>query len=203
MHPFSTGIQRNKHYPLTTRLLSDHRAAAAAARRAVCLPVLILFLTALMAPAVAQNQQPPCSAPSYRQFDFWVGEWEVVKPGTDTVVGHNHIKNILNGCVIEENWTGGGGFQGKSFNTYNPVDSTWNQVWVDMGGSTYHFKGRYADHVMLMRGETVSPRKKEKLLFEMSYTHDPEAGTVRQVWKTSADEGKSWNVMFDGVYRKK
>lgn len=164
----------------------------------------ILCLMAVVGFSPVYGQQAPCSAPEYRQFDFWVGDWEVFRPGTDTMVGTNHIKNILNGCVIEENWTGGGGnFQGKSFNTYNPVDSTWNQVWVDTGGNTYHFKGKYADNVMLMKGETISRRTGKKVHFEMSYTHDPEKDTVRQIWKTSADAGETWNTIFDGLYRKK
>lgn len=149
------------------------------------------------------GQQVPCSGPEFRQFDFWVGEWDVYHSTADTIVGYNHIKNILNGCVIEENWTGGTGFQGKSFNTYNPVDSTWNQVWVDTGGNTYHFKGRYADHVMRLKGETTSRQSGQKILFDMSYTYDPEAQTVRQVWKASSDNGTSWNAIFDGIYKRR
>ena len=89
--------------------------------------------------------QTPCSSEAHRQFDFWVGEWNVYHAKEDTLVGKNHIKLLLNDCVIEENWTGGSGFQGKSFNTYNAQDSTWNQVWVDVAGNTYHFKGKYKD----------------------------------------------------------
>lgn len=165
--------------------------------------LLLLLVTIAGTTTTYAQQAAPCTAPEYRQFDFWVGEWDVFDAQGDTLVGRNHIKNILNGCVIEENWTGGKGFQGKSVNTYSPIDSTWNQVWVDMGGSTYHFKGRYQDHVMIMKGETISQRAGGKVLFEMSYTHDPKAGTVRQVWKTSTDEGSNWNTIFDGIYRKK
>lgn len=185
MRSFSKWIQLHKLFPINNQL--------------IC-----LCFAAVVSLTPGYGQQAPCTAPAYRQFDFWVGEWEVFDATGDTIVGHSQIKNILNGCVIEENWTGGGGnYEGKSFNTYNPVDSTWNQVWVDTGGSTLNFKGKYADHVMLMKGETVNRRAGGKILFEMSYTHDPEAGTVRQVWKTSNDEGGSWNTVFDGVYRKK
>ena len=145
--------------------------------------------------------QSPCSTPAHNQFDFWVGDWEVFSTTADTLVGHNTINRILGGCVIEENWTGGTGFQGKSFNTYNPVDSSWNQVWVDVGGATYHFKGQFKDNVMQLKGTTVG-RNGKKVLFDMSYTPQ-EDGAVRQLWKLSNDEGESWNVAFDGMYRKK
>ncbi len=186
MNPFSGLIQPNHFFPLKQQL------------------GYILCFMAVVGFSPLYGQQAPCSGPEFRQFDFWVGQWDVYHATADTMVGTNHIKNILNGCVIEENWTGGnGGFQGKSFNTYNPVDSTWNQVWVDTGGSTYHFKGQYADHVMRLKGETISRRTGGKVLFDMSYTHDPEKGTVRQVWQASSDDGKSWNTIFAGIYRKK
>lgn len=165
--------------------------------------ILLCWLIAVGCTYSAHGQQAPCQGEAYRQFDFWVGEWEVYHPTADTIVGTNHIKSILNSCVIEENWRSSSGWQGKSFNTYNPLDSTWNQVWVDQSGSTYHFSGRYSDHVMLMRGETISRQSGKKVLFEMSYTHDPETDTVRQVWKASSDEGTSWNPIFDGIYKKK
>lgn len=185
MHSFLNLIPLNKLFPLNRPFY------------ALCFLVVAGFVP-------GYGQRAPCSTPEYRQFDFWVGEWEVFHPTADTLLGENHIKNILNGCVIEENWSSrGGSFQGKSFNTYNPVDSTWNQVWVDTGGSTYHFSGQYADYVMMMKGETISRRTGGKVLFEMSYTYDPETDTVRQVWKSSNDEGASWNTIFDGVYKKR
>jgi hypothetical protein len=39
---------------------------------------------------------------------------------------------------------------------------------------------------------------KEKLVF-----HSLANGQVRQVWEQSKDQGKTWNVVFDGVYSKK
>ncbi|MEZ5043089.1 MAG: hypothetical protein R2828_24545 [Saprospiraceae bacterium] len=145
--------------------------------------------------------QAPCSTPAHRQFDFWVGDWDVYATAGDTIVGYNTINSILGGCVVEENWTGGTGFQGKSFNTYNPQDSTWNQVWVDMGGATYHFKGKYNDKVMQMKGESLG-RNGQKILFDMSY-HPQADGAVRQIWKMSRDNGENWTIAFDGMYRKK
>lgn len=145
--------------------------------------------------------QSPCETAAHKQFDFWIGEWEVYNAKADTLVGHNHIKKILGNCVVEENWIGIGGFAGKSFNTYNTQDSTWNQVWVDMGGSTYHFSGRFEDEIMQLYGETSL--KGKPIQFDMAYHFDRENDTVRQVWKTSKDDGKSWNTIFDGIYRKK
>jgi len=150
---------------------------------------------------LSAQTQAPCSTDAHRQFDFWVGEWDVYHTTADTIVGANVIKSILNGCVVEENWTGGTGFVGKSFNTYNPVDSTWNQVWVDGSGATYHFSGKYQDGQMALKGASTTARG--KVLFTLTFQPDRVADTVRQVWKMSTDNGAKWQTLFDGTYRRK
>lgn len=165
--------------------------------------VIICFCLLISVPISFLNAQAPtpCSGEGYQQFDFWVGEWDVFSTSADTLVGQSKINKILNGCVIEENWTGGTGFKGKSFNTYNSLDSTWNQVWVDVSGATYHFSGQYQDNKMSLKGETAN--KKGKALFTLTFENNQIDKTVRQVWKMSTDEGENWNVLFDGTYRPK
>lgn len=163
------------------------------------LGLLINFLCLSTFGLYAQN---PCSSEAHQQFDFWVGEWDVYHATADTIVGHNKIERILNGCVIQENWTGATGFTGKSLNTYNTIDSTWNQVWVDVSGATYHFKGKLEGTTMLMQGQTSNPSG-QLILFKMSYTPNKANGNVRQIWKQSSDEGENWTVVFDGIYKRK
>jgi hypothetical protein len=64
----------------------------------------ILLLAA--APLAAQQPSPPCSAPEYRQFDFWAGSWNVFNPSGQQV-GTNTIERTLGGCVLHEQWTSG------------------------------------------------------------------------------------------------
>lgn len=163
--------------------------------------VLVSITLFLLAQTLSAQNQQPCSTEAHRQFDFWIGEWTVYKTGTDTLAGHNSVRQILGSCVIEENWTSATGWQGKSFNTYNPADSTWNQVWVDQSGATYHFSGRREGNVMQLYGEATS-QKGENILFDFSFHYDPEKDTIRQLWKMSKDEGSNWQVIFDGTYVK-
>lgn len=150
----------------------------------------------------ALKAQSPCGTSEHNQFDFWIGDWEVYHTQADTIVGYNVIERILNSCVVIENWTGKTGFAGKSMNTYNAVDSTWNQVWVDVGGATYHFKGTWKSGAMRMKGQTIG-RDGQIILFDMSYTPDKDNGNVRQLWKQSNDDGDTWAVIFDGIYKKR
>lgn len=172
--------------------------------RKVCVmkKYLFLLISFMSLQVIYLKAQTPCSSEAYQQFDFWVGDWEVYHTTADTIVGHNRIEKILNGCVIMENWTGATGFEGKSINTYNPIDATWNQVWVDIGGATYHFKGKWEAGLMIMKGQTLG-NNKQVTLFEMSYTPNKKTGNVRQLWKQSKDNGENWVVIFDGIYKKK
>ena len=104
--------------------------------------------------------------------------------------------------MIEENWVSTSDWKGKSFNTYNPVDSTWNQVWVDQSGATYHFSGRRKGNVMQLSGETTQQKKASVSFLGLAFHYEPEKDSVRQVWKMSKDEGSNWTVIFDGTYRK-
>src|SRR6185436_3374120 len=82
---------------------------------------------------VRRNETPCLFAKEYRQFDFWVGDWRVVRTGTDAPqVGTSRIELVHSGCVVLENWTSGSSpYAGQSFNTYNTALKRWEQYWVD------------------------------------------------------------------------
>ena len=154
------------------------------------------ILVAVAAPAPAQA---PCSSPQARQFDFWIGDWEVTSGGT--VAGHNTITSILGGCVLLEEYTNAKGtYSGKSFNYYDDVDGSWHQVWVDTGGLRLHLTGGYADDKMTMSGERVTG---DETIIDRITWHNNDDGTVRQVWDQSNDNGATWENVFDGLYTKK
>ena len=46
----------------------------------------------------------PCSTPEARQFDFWLGEWDV--SWGDGQHSTNRVEATLGGCVIQENFDG-------------------------------------------------------------------------------------------------
>jgi len=160
-----------------------------------------IFLSLLTIVAVTSNaQQSPCNSPHHGDFDFWVGDWVVYHTAADTIVGYNKVEKILGSCVIQENWRGVGPSRGKSFNTYNTRDSTWNQVWVDNSGSTFHFSGRYKDGILAMKGETIG-QTGNVVLFSLDFHNQEDKGTVNQIWKMSQDNGSTWNTIFDGTYK--
>jgi hypothetical protein len=156
------------------------------------------------APAAKTTAAPePCASPEHRQFDFWLGEWEVRE--ADRVAGANHISRILGGCALREEWTGAGGGQGTSLNVYDPARRRWHQTWVDDKGLVLLLEGQWRAGKMVLEGERPTPAgagAARTTRERISWT--PQAGgRVRQLWETSADSGKTWQVVFDGIYSKK
>lgn len=151
--------------------------------------------------AAAQSSGPPpaCETPEHRQFDFWIGEWEVVDTA-GTVLGTNRITRAMQGCVVHEHWTGARGMTGESFNLYRPGTGTWHQSWVDSSGSLLLLDGHVENGAMVLRGETPAPDGATRL-HRISYSR-LENGNVRQLWEMSTDGGASWTVAFDGRYRR-
>ena len=151
----------------------------------------------MIAPLVVA-QSNPCG-PESHLFDFWIGEWEVFSG--DTKVGENSIKPILDGCVLQESWTGAKGSKGTSLNYYNPKTKQWNQFWVWQNGTTLPMlTGQYKDNQMTLGG-VESKADGSKLHHRITWTKNPD-GTVRQHWENCKD-GKTWTTSFDGLYKKK
>jgi hypothetical protein len=146
---------------------------------------------------VAAQTPKPCSAPEYRQFDFWVGNWDVFSPD-GKLAGHNRIERIEGGCGLQENWTGAGGGTGRSINTYLPADKRWHQFWLGSGGGVLNLAGAFDGHSLTLRGTNTSAAG-VVIQNRISFTPNPD-GSVRQLWEISRDEGKTWSVSFDGKY---
>lgn len=171
-------------------------------------PLIPLMALALVAsPALAQTPSagpppPACAAPEYRQFDFWVGHWDVYPTGQDKLVAHSLIERLYGGCAIRENWmpVQGGGGGGGSLNNYVAGEG-WRQTWLDSTGARVEFRGGWDGKAMVLTGlwaGVLGPAK--DALVRMTYTKDAQ-GWVRQFGETSTDGGKTWAVSFDLTYR--
>ena len=142
----------------------------------------------------------PCKAsPEFRQFDFWIGDWDVKNP-QGVPSGSSNIQLILGQCIILENWTGGSGSSGKSFNIYDANDKKWHQTWVDDKGTFTHYIGGLVDGRMVIVADTIVTGK--KTLAKMTFSK-LENGDVRQFGESSTDDGKTWTTSFDLIYSRK
>jgi hypothetical protein len=148
----------------------------------------------------------PCSGPQYREFDFWLGEWEV-RDAAGQVLGHNHITKRHGGCVVQEEWESAGG-SGSSFNFYDQPTKQWHQFWVDTSGTNWLSSDKQGNPVTLRGGirdgAMVMASHPDTLpsigLTRVTWRPLPDGG-VRQTVESSSD-GKTWTVSFDGFYKK-
>lgn len=157
----------------------------------------LICLISMTGVTLAQDAAKQAAKQKFHEFDFWIGEWDVYKSGTDTLVGQSVIQSIIDSMAIQENYHAvGGSYEGKSLNKYNPFSARWEQFWVDNTGLTLHIGGGYADGKMIMGSEagTLSNR--------ITWHNNPD-GTVRQVWEQSTDKGENWQLVFDGTYKRK
>jgi hypothetical protein len=109
---------------------------------------------------IAPASGRPCSASASRQFDFWVGNWDVYGGSSASLAGTNQVKSLLDGCMVEENWVGAFGGTGRSLNAYDHASDTWSQMWVDASGcpmGVILLEGGFADGSMTMSGRREQP----------------------------------------------
>jgi len=153
------------------------------------------------APPPAPSGPPPgCTSAESKQFDFWVGQWEVFPAKQpDKKVADSLIEKLYLGCAIRENWMPLQGGAGGSLNAYNPEEKTWRQTWLDASGTFADFKGSWNGKAMVIQGVWPQPNKPTQIT-RMTYTPHPD-GSVQQMGETSDDEGKTWQPSFDLIYR--
>ena len=170
------------------------------------------------------NQQAPatppkpfdCSAPVHRQFDFWLGDWDVVpNPATAPPAtaappasapqkpANNVIASLDGGCVLMESWTAQGQ-TGHSFNIYDRTRQQWHQTWVDNSGGLHEYWGSLRDGNMVFTGEMplgpgsrFAGRRTIRLTF---FPMGPDK--VRQFSEALNMDG-TWSVNYDLIYTRR
>ena len=155
-----------------------------------------------------RNAFPCMDIPQAREFDFWVGEWDVYPNGAATLVGHSKIEMAAGGCMILENWTAVGPMPhtGKSMNYINSVTGKWEQFWIGSGGLTVSnpqkfVNGEYRDGAMRFEFEQTGRSGQKQIGRFIFFNEGPDQ--VRQFNEVSTDGGKTWTTVYDFVYKRK
>ena len=160
---------------------------------------VLFFALILAAVAQAQTAAPvPCSSAEHRQFDFWLGEWEVRGPAGG-LAGISRITRAYGGCVLHEQYDTGRGYSGASFNIYDAGRKKWHQSWVDTSGTLLQLDGGLVEGKMVLEGEATGTNGL-KIKHRITWTPNAD-GTVRQLWESTNAAGE-WTVAFDGRYTK-
>jgi hypothetical protein len=176
-------------------------------RKTYRLALVVLALTC--AAGARQNtaaQPKACSEPEQKQLEFWVGEWNLTWPGNsagETAHGTNSVHRILDGCIVEENFSGGDAMhlRGQSASIFDAGAGKWKQTWVDNEGGYLDFVGEFKDGQMILAREAIRPggsKGLQRMVFK-NITQDE----FDWSWEGSKDGGKTWTVVWPIHYQRK
>ncbi|MGE0179140.1 MAG: hypothetical protein AB7O91_04900 [Sphingomonas sp.] len=172
--------------------------------RALAASLLLLGAGAARAqtpPAQPAPRPPACATPEHRQFDFWIGYWDVYPANSERMIAHSLIERRYAGCAIRENWLPLGREGGGSFSGWRSGERRWRQTWVDSGGAWVEFQGGMQGDAMVLTGEWAGVNGPgTTALVRMTYTRQ-EGGVVRQLGEASTDGGATWGPAWDYYYR--
>lgn len=152
------------------------------------------------------NAPNPCSVPQQKQLEFWVGEWDLTWPGQNAgeiAHGTNSIKRIMDGCVVQENFSGGDSIplRGTSVSTFDTTSGHWKQNWVDNAGGYLDFVGDFKGGEMILQREAVRPDGTHILQRMVWKNITPKE--LDWSWESSRDGGKTWQVDWPIHYKRK
>lgn len=175
------------------------------------LQILSVMSMVVASPFLSDEAITAISAmPAQRQFDFWLGEWDLTWPGEQSglpagQVGHgtNSVKAILDSAVIQENFVEHGDkpLRGMSVSVYNQRLGKWQQTWVDNQNSYLDFTGEFKDGKMTLSRQAPTPDGKE--IVQRMIWHNLSDDQFDWNWEASADGGKTWKVNWQIHYTRK
>src|SRR5262245_55984893 len=101
----------------------------------------------------AGRPAPTAGARGHGEFDFLLGEWDLVWDGERT--GTSSVYSDLGGTVIVESFDGrpSSDLQGLSMTVHDDEADVWRQTRVDSDGRFVVLAGRFADGVMELVSE--------------------------------------------------
>lgn len=158
--------------------------------------IVILLVAVWPSFCIAQNESPCRNKPEHRQFDYWLGEWDVFIK--DKKVAESSIQQILETCVVLENYTQLDGYTGKSVNFYDSHLRKWRQTWVDVKAMVSEFSGESKDGSLHFEGESHFPDGTKALRRMILYNEGTDR--LRHSSEISRDDGKTWEPYYDLLY---
>ncbi len=167
------------------------------------------------------SEGPPCTQVEARQFDFWIGHWDITAksrpPGSEQWIPNDtwiqtHVRTDLSGCVlIEESIDTIGGdtlVVGLSMTSYNRHLGKFQQLWADQKGYTWEYVGEWEDERMVLYLEPTTADGESLVPFEKTTQLRMVFGEITArslVWRYeySTDGGRTWTSTHEALYQRR
>ena len=154
--------------------------------------------------AVVPRRPAGCTSAESRQFDFWLGEWDVSPGQSSVVVAESVITVHDQGCVILENWRPFRDAHGHSINAYDAANQSWRQTWVDAGGTITQYVGAQdADGVIRLDNMGAGPGDRPPTERRRMNFVRVDENTVRQWGELYEEAAQSWKTEWAFLYRRR
>jgi len=159
--------------------------------------VLIAGIQGLaMSEVDSANLKPhSCPTPEHRNFDFWIGDWDVFDVGGSAKVAYARVDRILEDCVIREQYAGIDGHKGQSLSSYDASTKIWRQNWVTNRGENLIIEGTFQNGEIVLSGKDQTKGVLTRTIWK------PTSEGVRETAMMSSDNGKVWKPGFDLIFR--
>lgn len=146
-----------------------------------------------------------CASPRQKEFDFWVGSWDLTWPGEkpgEVAHGTNQIRRVLDSCIVQENFDGTDSMhlRGMSVSVFDTRAGKWKQTWVDNEGGYLDFIGEFKNGEMILSRQATRPDG-TKILQRMVWKN-LRPDEFDWSWESSKDDGNSWQVLWPIHYKR-
>ena len=147
----------------------------------------------------ATTRARACPAAESRQFDFWLGDWELER--SDGARARVRVTSTHDGCVIQEDFDAAPAMPltGRSLASWDPQTRGWRQTWVDNQGSFFSFTGGMDDGRMTLTAPHVNAGKPS---LHRRVWSAVTADSYEWDWVTSDDGGRTWRSAWKFVARR-
>jgi hypothetical protein len=165
-------------------------------KRIAWIPIILTVASLLGA---TQPLTASCSTSKHHQLDFLAGNW-VVRDRSGRVLGIESVSKEHGGCSLIELWReAGNGREGLGVIGYRPETGAWHHDLMIHVGFVLSLDGEMDGASMTMTGKEY-PGRGVTRIHRIRWT--PTRDGVEQLWQTSIDDGRSWQVHFEGVFQR-
>jgi hypothetical protein len=130
------------------------------------------------------------------QFDFMIGTWDVHQSNGNGSKATASFSKDMHDCLIEENVSGPGQYEGLSFNTFDVYTQHWHRTYVDTDGVRLLLEGTLINGSMVLSG---TKQGEPGTQVRVSWIPDG-SNHVLQRWEFSRDNAATWTNAKELAY---
>ncbi len=139
-----------------------------------------------------QDVLPLVESAETHYYDFWVGQWRVVKDNVLDPAGTTFaVTRSVHPAALEETWSGG--IAARAFRAWDKTAGRWMYVWISDNGLFQMWEGRrVGDHWYMFKEFDVAG---DRYLSRQAVLPDG-PGRAYRISERSSDGGRTWQLRF-------